>query len=72
MDKSLVKRTKTIEDNLNPLFYECLELTFEANTVEEMPPFILDVWDWDLTGDDYIARCLIPVKDSSYYEGDQV
>lgn len=67
-----IKKTRTIEDNLNPLFYECLELSYEANTIDEMPPFILDVYDWDTLGDDYIARCLIPVKDAAYSENDEI
>jgi Ca2+-dependent lipid-binding protein len=40
-----VKKTQTIEDNLNPLFYETLELAYEVNKIDEMPPFILDVYD---------------------------
>lgn len=50
-DKSgKVKRTKTIDDNMNPLFYETLELEYEVRDIEDVksyPPFILDVWDED-------------------------
>lgn len=50
-DKSgKVKRTKTIEDNMNPLFYETLELEYEVRDIDDVksyPPFILDVWDED-------------------------
>lgn len=61
-----------IDDNLNPLFYETLELYFEANKITEMPPFILDVYDQDALGDDFIARCLIPVNECHFAEDDEV
>ena len=67
-----VKKTKVIEDNLNPLFYETLELILEGSTVEELPPFILDVYDWDTLSNDFIARCLIPIKDCAYSEDDVI
>ena len=57
-----------IDDNNNPLFYETLELTIEADKIEEMPPFILDVYDKDLISDDFIARSVIKVKDASFSE----
>ncbi len=63
-----MKKTQIIEDNLNPLFYETLELQFEGNKVDDLPPFICDVYDWDLgpLEDDYIARAIIPIKECSY------
>jgi hypothetical protein len=57
-----------IEDNLNPLFYETMELSYEAARIDEMPPFIMDVYDYDMgpIGDDFIARCLIPIDEAAY------
>jgi len=61
-----------IEDNLNPLFYSCMELTIEGSKVENLPPFILDVYDYDtIGGDDFIARCLIPIKDAALVKDDE-
>ncbi len=63
-----VQQTKYIEDNVNPLFYETLELVYEANTVKEIPPFIFDIYDKDfgpLDGDDFICRSIIPVDEAS-------
>jgi hypothetical protein len=43
-----MKKTRVIEDNLNPLFYECLELEYEVRDINDLnsyPPFIIDVWD---------------------------
>ena len=33
-DENVRNRTQTIEDNLNPLFYEALEITVEALSLE--------------------------------------
>jgi len=32
-----VKKTRMIEDNNNPLFYDCVELEIEATKLEELP-----------------------------------
>lgn len=39
-----------------------------------MPPFIFDVYDWDpgLDGNDFIARCLIPINEAAYSEDDTI
>mmetsp|Transcript_2215 Transcript_2215/g.1545 ORF Transcript_2215/g.1545 Transcript_2215/m.1545 type:complete len:182 (-) Transcript_2215:2693-3238(-) len=62
-----IKKTSVIDDNLNPLFYEGLDTVYEANSIDELPPFILDVYDHDegaLESDDFLARALINVKDN--------
>jgi len=49
-----------------------LELSIEGAKVESLPPFILDVYDYDLIGDnDFICRCLIPIKDAAYVKDDE-
>jgi hypothetical protein len=60
------KKTKVIDDNNNPLFYEYLDLTMEGDNIDEMPPFILDIYDKDLLSDDFIARSLIKISDMVY------
>jgi hypothetical protein len=40
--------TKIIHGNLNPQFYECMELDIEVRDPADLksyPPFIVDVWD---------------------------
>jgi len=64
------KKTKMIEDNLNPLFYQTIELSVEAASIETLPPFILDIYDYDTLGDDFIARCMIPVTESAHAKDD--
>jgi hypothetical protein len=67
------KKTKIIEDNLNPLFYETIELTYEANTPEDLPPFLLDIYDWDMIGDDdFIARAVITIDEANYTTGNDI
>lgn len=70
MSEGKPKRTQTIEDNCNPLFYEVLELDYEVrdiNDLESYPPFILDVYDEDQelldSSDDYLARAIIEPED---------
>lgn len=76
-DTSVVPQaTKYIEDNVNPLFYQTMELVYEVNSnnIADMPPFILDVWDKDfgLDGDDFLCRAVIPITEAAITEGDQV
>lgn len=68
-DSDKLKRTITVEDNLNPIFYQALDLVYEANEIKEMPPFIIDCMDEDpgFAGSkptsDFLNRAVIPVKD---------
>ena len=66
------KRTKTIEDNNNPLFFECLELTVEADKIKHMSPFILDVYDSDRLSSDFIARSVVPISEAAISENDTI
>ncbi len=60
------KKTKTIEDNNNPLFYETLELTMESPPdVDQMAPFIFDVYDSDTLGNDFICRSVVTFKEAA-------
>ena len=64
------KKTETIEDNCNPLFYECVELEYEVtkyDDLESYPPFIFDFFDYDDdlfdSKDDYLCRCIVEPED---------
>lgn len=70
-DSDKPQRTTTVEDNLNPIFYEALDLIYEANAIDEMPPFIVDCYDDDpnlLTKNtaDFLNRAVIQVKNIRY------
>jgi hypothetical protein len=59
-------------DNNNPLFYECLELEVEATKLEEMPPFILDIYDHDTLKNDFICRTIITIDEAVFCRDDTV
>jgi hypothetical protein len=48
-DPAVRNRTEIVDDNLNPLFYEALEITVEALGVnnDEFPPMVMDIEDAD-------------------------
>lgn len=62
-------KTKVQEDNLNPLFYEAIDIKVCYNEkLDQLPPFILDVFDRDkhLIGDsaDFLGRAIVNYQDS--------
>jgi hypothetical protein len=65
-----VKKTKVVDDNNNPLFYECLELDYEVTAIDDLesyPPFIFDVFDFDAdlfdSTPDFLGRAIIEPED---------
>jgi len=60
-------KTKVIDDNTNPLFYEVLEMNYEVrdiNDISTYPPFIFDVYDKNqIKSDIYLSRAIIQAKD---------
>jgi hypothetical protein len=36
----------------------------EGDSIEEMPPLVLDIYDKDLLGNDFIARSVIPISEA--------
>ena len=64
-------KTRVVENNCDPMFYELLELKIDYTKGGDLPPFILDVYDVDkkFIGDDeldYIGRCVINLEDAAY------
>ena len=56
--------TLVIEDNMNPMYYEALEYTTEATSIDDLPPFIVDCFDFDESifgkdGHDFLCRAVI-------------
>ena len=69
IDSDKPQRTMVINDNLNPIFYQAIDLMYEANSIEELPPFIIDAYDEDqtLVGSneaDFLSRAVIYYKDA--------
>ena len=62
---------------MNPIFYQALDLIYEANNMDELPPIIMDCFDEDeamigKNSSDYLARALIKVGDCNYSQSDAV
>jgi len=70
--------TMVIFDNVNPIWYQTLELGYEAASLEDMPPIIVDTYDIDVNtigkNDlDFLARSVLYIHDiEPYSEGDSV
>lgn len=63
-DADTTYETQTIFDNVNPIFYEGVDILYEASSREELPPVIVDLYDKDesLIGkdsEDFLSRALI-------------
>lgn len=61
-------QTKVIDDNLNPIFMVCKDISYDFNKKEEAPPIILEVYDSDegLISDtaDFLGRAVINLADA--------
>jgi hypothetical protein len=70
--------TKVIFDNVNPIWYQTLELGYEAASLQDMPPIIVDLYDMDMctigkNDVEFLARTVLgPVDIDPYSEGDGV
>jgi hypothetical protein len=69
--------TETIWDNLNPLFYQGLELLYEANSEKELPPIVVEVFDKDenLVGkddEDFISRAVLNLSKIEHATNDTI
>ena len=69
IDSDKPQRTVVVNDNLNPIYYSAIEMMYEANSNEELPPFIIDCYDEDETlvgknDADFLARATIYYKDA--------
>ena len=57
-----------VEDNINPIFYGCVEVLFYALDLRTAPPMVLEIYDNDtslLDSNDYIGRSCIDVYQCS-------
>ena len=77
LDSDVPQNTQVVNDNLNPIYYEAIDLIYEANSIEELPPFIIDCYDEDQTlvgknDADYLARATIYKWECEFSEDDTV
>lgn len=62
---------------MNPIFYEGLDILYEAGSKEELPPVIVDLYDKDenLVGkdsEDFLSRALINLNKVEVSDGDAI
>ncbi len=68
-------QTQVIEDNINPIFFEALELYYDFDDLQnDAPPVVLNIWDKDelLDGDDYLGRCVVKLNEASISTDDRI
>jgi hypothetical protein len=57
-----------VEDNLNPMFFKCIETTMDYDQPETAPPIVLNLWDKDNdildSTDDFMGRAVIFMQDA--------
>lgn len=64
-----------IEDNINPIFFESLELFYDFDNINDAPPVVLNIWDKDegmLDADDYLGRCVVYLTDAAISNDDSI
>lgn len=66
--------TKCIEDNLNPIFFETIEVYYDFDVIENAPPIVMNIWDKDgaFDADDFLGRCVVYLKDANYSTDDTI
>jgi hypothetical protein len=64
-----------VDDNINPIFFEALEIYYDYDKVENAPPIVMNIWDKDdgvLDGDDYLGRCVVYLTNASITNSDNI
>jgi hypothetical protein len=68
--------TRVIDDNLNPIFYQTLEVNMYTSTMKSAPPLVLNIYDSDEgmfdSTDDFIGRAIIDINKVPYAEDDTI
>jgi len=59
------------------LFYEGIDAIYETNSIEELPPIIVDLYDKDKNSiandsEDFLARALIYVQNVDHSDNDTI
>lgn len=67
------KKTDTVFDNTNPLFYQAIDLEYEVENEDDVytyPPFIFDVFDYDDDlfdkTPDFLGRAIVEPEDCEF------
>jgi len=77
-DTGKAQDTRVIFDNVNPIFYQALDLGYEAANEDEMPPIIVDLYDMDINtvtknSIEFLSRTVLSLEDIlPYSENDAI
>lgn len=74
-DCGKIQESRVIFGNINPIWYETLELGYECGDLIDCPPFILDVFDMDIaligSNDcDFLSRAVLRIHDIAPFSED--
>lgn len=66
-----------IENNINPIFFEALEMYYDFNDIEnDAPPIVFNIWDHDEdlldAKDDYLGRCVVKLNEAAICDDDRI
>ena len=62
-------KTATIEDSINPIYYESIAMWMQYNEIHLAPPLVIDIYDYDtFSSDDFIGRALAYLDEFDYEE----
>lgn len=52
--------TEVVDDNLNPIYYKCVDLLYEMDNFKNCPPIVLTLWDKNsVLADVYLGKTVI-------------
>jgi len=57
------KFSAVCQKSLNPIFNERIEFQMAFDNVEDAPPLIITVWDYDGKSGDFMGGCIIHLKE---------
>lgn len=74
-DCSGTQESKVIFDNVNPIWYQTLELSYEAAHLEDIPPIIVDLFDMEVktigsNTTEFLSRAILRIPDIEPYAED--
>lgn len=69
------QESRVIFDNINPIWYQTLELTYEAGHLEDIPPIVVDLFDMEVktigsNDTEFLSRAILRIPDILPYAED--
>ena len=65
-----------MEDNVNPIFFETLEIYYDYDNILDAPPVVFNIWDNDDSildaADDFLGRSVVYLNKASISNDDTI